>query len=67
VPEEAAQHAAQTAAVAATEDEAPEDDPEVAEPTMTPGPPLDLDHMSDDALQTACFQGSQAACDRVGH
>jgi len=32
-----------------------------------PAEPLDVDSMSDGDLQTACFEGRQAACDRLGH
>jgi len=47
----------------------PDDDPGDDDPATTeaPAPPLDVDHMSDEALQTACFEGRQAACDRLGH
>jgi hypothetical protein len=60
---------AQTAAVAVTADETMDDEPGVDDPTMgeAPAAPLDVDGMSDDELQTACFEGRQAACDRLGH
>jgi len=64
-----AQQAAVTAAVA--DDDPVDDDPEpgLDDPGMgeAPAAPLDVDHMSDDELQTACFEGRQAACDQLGH
>ncbi len=65
-----ARRQAEVAAVAVTADDPVDDDaPGVDDPTMGEAPAelLDVDGMSDDELQTACFQGSQAACDRLGH
>ena len=42
---------------------------ELVEPPAEP-PPLtdrDLDAMDEPALEAACFNGSSAACDRLGH
>lgn len=44
-----------------------EDDESVDEEVPEEEAPLDVDAMSEDELESACFQGSQAACDRLGH
>lgn len=61
-----------TVGEARAEDEAPVDDEalpgeEEAEELAEPDPLLDLDTMERSELEAACFQGSQAACDRLGH
>lgn len=61
---------AQAAAVAVTADDMiDDDDPGLGDPAMreAPAAPLDVDHMSDEELETACFEGRQAACDSLGH
>ncbi len=64
-----------TAHAAPTTPPAPVGQPE-PEPARDPAPegdepedeaPLDVERMNEDELETACFEGSQAACDRLGH
>ncbi len=51
------------------EEEAPLEVDESAAASMEPGlrPLDDLDDLDRSELEVACFEGSQAACDRLGH
>jgi len=52
---------------AAPSPEEPAEEPAEEEEPPVEAAPLDVDRMSRPELEAACFQGSQAACDLLGH
>jgi hypothetical protein len=54
--------------IVAPEDDEPADDEALPEEVVAPSfSEAELDAMDQAALESACFQGATAACDRLGH